>query len=112
MTPRTLDGAATPGPVPPKSDKADGANVGQVEGQRDVDGGDSAASLIATATVRAAAAGITVLPLAGGAWLLRCAGGGDIGTVRGAGALTAAVAGFEAAQRDVRELLQRMRGAQ
>jgi hypothetical protein len=67
--------------------------------------------LIATVTARAALIGIEVHQLDGGDWLLRHARGASIGTVRCMDALDAALGGFEAAQRDVRELVQRMRGA-
>lgn len=75
------------------------------------DSEDCAAKQIATATARAALLGIEVHQIEGGAWLLRHARGASIGAVRGLAALDAAVGGFEAVQRDMRELVQRMRGA-
>lgn len=63
-----------------------------------------------TTQARAALLGIEVRPIAPDAWLLRHASGADIGIVRGLPALDEAVAGFEAAHRDVAELVQRMRG--
>lgn len=102
-------GAAAPGPVTPTSDNA--RRQPGVEGDRKEDSGDCAAKLIASATARAALLGIEVRQIDGGAWLLRHAFGADIGIVRGLPALAAAVAGFEAATRDVRELVQRMRSA-
>ena len=72
---------------------------------------DFAAKRIVTATARVALLGIEVRALDDGAWLLRHAFGADIGIVHGEHALVAAVAGFEAATRDVRELVQRMRSA-
>lgn len=65
---------------------------------------------IATATARAALLGIEARQIAPDAWLLRHARGADVGIVRGLPALDAAVSGFEAAHRDVAELVQRMRG--
>lgn len=72
---------------------------------------DCAAKLIATVTARAALLGIEVRPIDADTWLLRHARGADIGIVRGLAALDAAVAGFEAAQRDVAELVRRLGGA-
>ena len=71
---------------------------------------DSAAKLIATVTARAALLGIEARPIDADTWLLRHARGADIGIVCGLAALDAAVAGFEAAQRDVAELVQQMKG--
>lgn len=62
-----------------------------------------------TAQARAALLGIEARPIGPDVWLLRHARGADIGVVRGLPALDAAVAGFEAAHRDVAELVQRMR---
>lgn len=67
---------------------------------------------IAAAIGRALLAGIEVQRLEADAWLPRCAHGATIGTVHGTDALHAAVAGFEAAQRDVRALLNQKRGQQ
>ena len=102
-------GAVAPGPVTPASDNAPWP--ARVDGNRTTDSGDCAAKLINTATARAALLGIEVHPVDGGVWLLRHARGASIGTVRGLAALDAAIGGFEAAQRDVRELVHQMRGA-
>lgn len=83
----------------------------RVEGNGKADSGDFASKVIDTATARAALLGIEVHQIDGGAWLLRHARGACIGTVRSLDALDAAIGGFEAAQRDVRELVRRMRGA-
>lgn len=72
---------------------------------------DSAGKQIATVTARAALLGIEVRRIGADTWLLRHARGADIGIVRGLAALDAAVAGFEAAQRDVAELVRRLGGA-
>jgi hypothetical protein len=73
---------------------------------------EATAKMIATATARAALLGIEARPLGTDAWLLRSAAGATIGTVQGADALLAAVAGFEAARGDVAALVGRMaRGA-
>jgi hypothetical protein len=109
MAARINVGAAAPGQVTPRSDNA--RRQPGVEGDRTADSGDYAEKLIATAAARAALLGIEVHQLGGGAWLLRHASGANIGAVRGLAALDAALGGFEAAQHDVRELVQRMRGA-
>jgi hypothetical protein len=105
-------GADAPGPVTPEGDEARELGGGGLQEQVTVDNGDCAAKLIATATKQAALFGIEVCTLGTSIWLLRHALGGDIGVVRGAGALAAAVGGFEAACADVRELVRRTRGAQ
>lgn len=64
----------------------------------------------ATAIARAALLGIEAHSIGPAAWILRHAHGACIGTVHGAEALAAAVAGFEAARDDVLALVQRMAG--
>ncbi len=118
--PSTINvGAAAPGQVTPvESDEpAELGSSGGFRGQETADSLDCAdtgtdCKLIATATARAARLGIEARPLASDVWLLRHANGASIGTVQGLGALAAAVAGFEAAANDVRELVRRMRGAE
>lgn len=105
------------GHVTPESDEA--AKLGSVGGfkeqgkadSRDCAEVDDARKLIDTATARAALMGIEARELEPGAWLLHHANGATIGAVRGLQALTAAVAGFEAAAADVRELVKRMGGS-
>jgi hypothetical protein len=94
----------------PREVEAPGAGVGaggRAQGQ-DNDNRDSAAKVIATATARAALLGIEARPIGGGAWLLLAPTGACIGRVRGPGALAAAVAGFEAARRDMAALVASM----
>ena len=106
-------GAVAPGQVTPEltqKDETPGlAGAEGFRGKNSDGGGDGTCKLIATAIARAALLGIEARPLTDGAWLLRHARGADIGIVHGIGALTAAVAGFEAACSDVRALMQRMR---
>ena len=97
---------------PPGNDNAPVVR-GAVEKQGNRDPRDCAETehkRIATATARAALLGIEARPIAPDSWLLRHARGADIGIVRGLPALVAAVAGFEAAHRDVAELVRRMKG--
>lgn len=104
-------GVAAPGMVTTRSDEAPAlAGAEGFKGNRTAGSGDCAAKLIATATARAALLGIEVHQIDGGAWLLRHARGGSVGTVQGLPALDAAIVGFEATQHDVRELVQGMRG--
>lgn len=105
-----IDGAAAPGKVTPESDDAPGQGARQGGLAQEVSP-DCAAKLIVTATARATLIGIEVHRIDGGAWLLRHARGAVIGSVHGFDALAAAVAGFEAAQRDVAELVMNLRGA-
>lgn len=102
-------GAAAPGPATPTSDKADAGNVGQVGEVREASAPDSAKAT-APAIARAALLGIEARSIGPAAWLLRHTHGACIGTVHGAEALAAAVAGFEAARDDVLALVQRMAG--
>lgn len=111
-------GAAAPGLVTPaESDEpaklgSSGGFRGQVRtDDHDCAEADAKRKRAALATAHAALLGIEARPLDGGAWLLRHANGGPIGTVHGLDDLVAAVAGFEAAANDVRQLVQRMRGA-
>lgn len=103
------DGATAPGQVTPGSDDAPGQGARR-GGLAQAVSPDCAAKLIATATARAALVGIELHEIEGG-WLLRHARGAVIGSVHGFDALAAAVAGFEAAQRDVAELVMSLRGA-
>lgn len=110
-------GAAAPGPVTPaESDEpAKLGSGGGFRGQARTDDHDCAEAAAerkraASAIAHAALLGIEASPLDGGAWLLRHANGAPIGTVHGLDALCAAVAGFQAAANDVRQLVQRMRG--
>jgi hypothetical protein len=97
------------GPATSRSDKADGANVGQVGEVRDGYSNDSAKEE-ATAIARAAILGIEAYSVGLAVWKLRHARGADIGIVRGHQALAAAVAGFESAHHDVARLVRRMAG--
>ena len=106
-------GAAAPGlaaPDRPTKDEARELGGGGLQEQGTTDSLDCDAKLIDTAIARAALLGIEVHQIDGGAWLMRHARGACIGAVRSLDALDAAIGGFEAAQHDVRELVQRMRG--
>lgn len=81
------------------------------KGQESEDSGDFACKLSATESARAALIGIEVRRIADNVWMLRSAAGATIGTVQGLDALQAAVAGFEAVQDHLRELLQQVGGA-
>ena len=102
-------GAAAPGSVTPKSDNApwQGCVIGQ---HSKVNGGNSVTKSVATAIAKAACLGIECHLICVDTWLLRHAHGADIGVLHGVSALVAAVGGFEAANNDVRYLVQRMRG--
>ena len=110
-----MQGASAPGPVTPTSDNA-GVEPGASRGNEEGAGLDSASApaerkLIDGLAARAALLGAEVHRRAGGAWLLRHHAGAHIGVVHGADALAAAISGFEAAQADVRELVQCLRGS-
>lgn len=109
----TLHMPARAGRVTPESDEALGRDqVAQgFKGQESGDSGDFACKLSATASALAALIGMEVRRTADNAWMLRSAAGATIGTVQGLGALQAAVAGFEAVQDHLRDLLQQVGGA-
>jgi len=110
MAARHHVGAAAPGPVPgPTSDNAR-VEPGASREVREANAPDSAKAT-ATAIARAALLGIEARSIGPAAWMLRHAHGACIGTVHGAEALAAAVAGFEAARDDVLALVQRMAGS-
>ena len=100
------DGASPAGLKTSHKCKGPGCDPEALANHKTTDSRDCAAK----ATARAAELGIEARPLADGAWLLRHAKGATIGKVQGVGALSAAVAGFETAANDVRQLVQRMRG--
>jgi hypothetical protein len=93
---------------PPEVEAPGAEGSGDRAQGRDNESPDSAAKVIATATARAALLGIEARPIPGGAWLLLAPSGDPIGRVHGAGALAAAVAGFEAARRDMAALVASM----
>lgn len=103
--------------APCRSDDAPAGGIGRgARENEEADSLDSAShtaerKLIDSLLARAALQGLEVHRLADGSWLLRHARGASIGIVHGVDALAAAVSGFEAAQADVRDLVQRMRGA-
>ena len=105
----TTRSAATAGLVAPKNDKAPWQGC-FIEHQSKVNDGNFDTKTMATAIAIAAFLGIECHAVGPDIWMLRHARGGDIGVVHGVSALVAAVGGFEAANNDVRRLVQRMRG--
>lgn len=99
------DGAQAPGADTPTRENAPaidrGAETERVDFAKDT----------ATAMARAALLGIEAHRIGPAAWMLRHAHGACIGAVYGAEALTAAVAGFEAARIDVLAIIRTMWGA-